>query len=1006
MTQAFKPNIFNIPSNYHFFDSLLDWLCASFGDKISDVKIFFPNRRASREFQNIFASKFASGVVPPKSKAIGDISYDDFLDSFPRQQINSIIDELFKIKRLDGFDYLFFLSNEIIKTKVFGENISFTQALSIATQLKNLFDDIERQEIDLHLLYEIDDSDLAAHRQFTLEFLKKFYLRVRNSVLKNNIFSQVAYQNFVINKLAESVGAQGLKSPLIIAGSTGSVNFSKKLIQAVTRDKNGFVVLYGLMNVAKKPETVSFASEGAVDEIVFASDSTDKITANKAMASEVIFDETHPQFILRELLKSMALAVQDVREIAVEKFKICDESRVNFLSYLMLPSAETYKWQGLASKIELPKIAADFAKNFSYLELQNEVDEARTIAAIASKAVIENKKIAIISGDQKFVELLKVELRKFSLEFNDARSLDLSASKLVNLILLFLELRENNFESATLLAIFKHDYSPYFSDKNLLDFEVDILRQQRSEAGLKGILQKLKSQNQGDRFELVNQDLKLQKDNFKLPHEELQNFFTDFLKSLETITNIEGEVDISFYIQALINAVENFTRKNIADLIAIEGAAEELLQLFEKLKSAQGFTINTKDSLQFFQHLFAQINYFEKSDAVAPIQILSPIEARLLNFDLLILASLNYGNFPQIESENWLGRKIRSDLGIDLASKKIGQNAYDFCNYLSNQSVILTRAQSRNGVPAIASPFMLRFEILCKKFAIKICDADKYFVKVDEFSKIKPSQAILAPKPPREFRSKKLAITDISKLISNPYQIYARKILQLQELNKIDYEPEYREFGSFVHKALEEFVKNPQPQEIFVEKAQEIFAQYFVSEESKLIWWPKFENIFKNFISDNNALEALQSYVEVPVKIMIKDILLTGKIDRVAVFENGEVEVFDYKTGQIPAVKDVVSGSQPQLTISALMLCLGVIENYDLKNISPQKIHALNYWKLSAFSESEIKAMAKNNEEVAIMIAAAKAGLERLFDYFADEKNGYVAAFNSKNEYSHLARIF
>ena len=76
------------------------------------------------------------------------------------------------------------------------------------------------------------------------------------------------------------------------------------------------------------------------------------------------------------------------------------------------------------------------------------------------------------------------------------------------------------------------------------------------------------------------------------------------------------------------------------------------------------------------------------------------------------------------------------------------------------------------------------------------------------------------------------------------------------------------------------------------------------------------------------------------------------------------------------------------------------------QNIAPQKIHALNYWKLSAFSESEIKAMAKNNEEVAIMISAAKAGLERLFDYFADEKNGYVAAFNSRNEYSHLARIF
>ena len=997
MTQAFKPNIFNIPSNYHFFDSLIEWLRASFGDKVSDVKILFPNRRACREFQNIFVSKWGADVVAPKAKAIGDISYDDFLDSFPKQQINSIIDELFKIKRLDGFDYLFFLSGEIIKTKVFGENISFSQALSIATQLKNLFDDIERQEIDLKLLYEIDDSDLAAHRQFTLEFLKKFYLRVRNSVLKNNIFSHVGYQNFVINKLSESIGAQGLKSPLIIAGSTGSVNYGKRLIKEIAGDKNGYVVLYGLR---EQEQSV----QGSVKE--FAS--------NNSRISQKDFteidDETHPQHILRELLKSMPLKAGDVKEIAPEKFKICDESRMNFLSYLMLPSAQTEQWQGLAEKIDLPKIASDFKENFSYLEVGNEIEEARIVASVASKAVHNNKKIAVISADQKFVELLKVELGKSSLEFNDARSLDLSDSKLVNLVLLLLELRENNFESATLLALLKHAYSPYVVDKNLLDFEILILREQRSKAGLEGIREKLETKNIQKKKYFGTQNLESESQN-----DEIQNFFTNFLQVISKLVNIEGEIDLASYISMLIKTIEDFTKKSLVDLIALEGASEELTQLFEKLKSVQDFVINAKDSLQFFQHLFAQISYFEKSDAIAPIQILSPIEARLLNFDILILASLNYGNFPQIESENWLGRKLRSDLGIDLASKKIGQNAYDFCNYLSNKEVVLTRSQSRNGVLTIASPFMLRFEILCKKFAIKISDINEYRVLSSDYeskeilvkpSRIKASQDILSPKPAQKYRPKKLAITDISKLISNPYQIYARKILQLQELNKIDYEPEYREFGSFVHKALEEFVKSTQSSENFIKKAQEIFAQYFVSEEAKLIWWPKFENIFKNFIDENNALEAHKDYVEVPVKIIIKDILLTGKIDRVTFFENDEVEIFDYKTGQIPTTREVISGSQPQLTISALMLCLGAIENRDLKNISPQKIRALNYWKLSAFSESEIKAMAKSGEEVAILIAAAKAGLEQLFDYFSDEENGYFATPNFQNEYSHLARIF
>jgi len=181
-----------------------------------------------------------------------------------------------------------------------------------------------------------------------------------------------------------------------------------------------------------------------------------------------------------------------------------------------------------------------------------------------------------------------------------------------------------------------------------------------------------------------------------------------------------------------------------------------------------------------------------------------------------------------------------------------------------------------------------------------------------------------------------------------------------------------------------------------------------------------FENIFTNFVEDNKNLKSCKDYVEVPVKIFLKDILLTGKIDRISVFENNEIEIFDYKTGQIPTVASVKSGDEPQLTIAALMLCFGIVDNVDLKNILPQKIASLNYWKLSSFGEAEIKKIVKagkkseknesdnleNEEEILILISAAKAGLEKLFEYFSKEENGYFVNQNVKNEYSHLARIF
>jgi len=953
MNQDFQSNIFNIPSNYHFFESFIKWLCSKFGDQVLEVKILFPNRRACREFENIFINKFGKDLMP-KVEAIADISYHDFLDSFPKEKINSTINEISQIKHLEGLDYLFFLSSEIIKTQVFGENISFSQALSIATQLKNLFDDIERQEIDLNLLYTIDDSDLALHRQFTLDFLKKFYLRIKNSIFRDDIFSNVAHQNFVISKFISAIESCGLKSPLIIAGTTGSVNYSKKLLKAVAADKNGHVLLYGL---------------------------------HESLAESA--SETSPQFILNELLKFIKDSVdkKNIIEVSYEEFKICAKSRLDFLAYSMLPSLETYKWQAVEKRMNQQNIANDFAKNFFYLQANNEVEEARLIAVVVAEAVFNNQKIAIIANDHKFVDLIKLELNNFSLNFNDARSLDLLSSKLINLILLLLELNENNFDSSLLLALLKHDYSSYFCDKNLSIFEIEILRQARTVAGLEGIEKKIS----------------------QAENKELKIFFESFLQNLKALDDLIGEVDLSVYFQTIISVIEKLSKKNIDDLISLEPCAEELFKLFEKLKLQAGYKINSKDALRFFAHLFSQVSYFEKSQTDACVQIVSPIEARLLNFDVLVLTSLNQGDFPQNEGENWLGKKIRADLQIDLSAKKYGQNAYDFCNYLSNEKVVLTRCKSKNGILSIASPFILRLEILCKKLAIKLNDGAEYFAllnKLDNESEISvEASKILSPKPPLEYRPQKISITEIAKLFSNPYEIYVKKILQLKELNKLDYEPEAREFGSFVHKALEEFVKNKEDK-LFLSQAKKIFVEFFINEEAKLIWWPRFENMFKNFIEQNNNLQAKDNYLEVPVKLMINNVLISGKIDRISSDKEGFIKIFDYKTGQIPAIKDVFLGLQPQLTIYALMLCCGLIEDKNLQKLTPEKITSLNYWKLSATGEGEIKSIIKTAEELAAVVAAAKIGIENLLQYFAEEKNGYLLKeiLESRAEYWHISR--
>ncbi len=938
MTQVSKANIFNIPANYHFFESFFDWLEKDFFNTISEVKIFLPNQRSCRELRELFLTKNPqnSALILPKIKAISDLSFEDFFDFLPQEDVAQIIDELLQIKLISGIDNLFFLTNEIQKLALFGENIEATQALAISVHLKSLFDEIEREEIDLNKFVEIDDSDLSKHRQVTLDFLKNFHIHLKNSLIKNDIFFASSYQNFIVKKFGEALTKYGSKFPLIIAGSTGSVLASRSLIKAIAQQENGYVILHGL------------------DE------------------SEQIFtQENHPQFFLNSLINFLEIEKKQIVKIAKPNFCLSSQSMQILLSTLMLPANQTQKWQSVDPIKEI---------NLSSITTKDELEEARIIALILAEKFLSNKKSAVITNNQKLAKLLKYELQSLLLPFNDSRDVGIFNSKLVNFILLILDLIENDFTSSSLLAVLQNPFCVIINKSKILEnFENKILRQDRSNTGLSGIFSKLESSEES----------------------ELKIFFNNFYQNLAPLIKQKDRVDIANYSANLIEVVENLSGKRFTELLIKEEAQEELFEFFEKLKQNHNFIIDCKNALGIFEILFSQISYFGKSDAMAPIQILSTIEARLLNYDLVIVASLNEGDFPAIESENWLGKKIKKDLGIDKKLKKIGQNAYDFCNYLSNSEVIMTRSLSSNGAPSSPSPFLLKLETLCKKLEINFTSQEKYFELLTKLNSVESFKiGRTEPKPEIEFRPKKLAITDISKLISDPYSIYAKRILRLKELRKIDFEPSYAEFGSFVHKALEEFVKNPQDLEKSLENSHKIFEQNFLSDESKLIWWPKFENIFRGFFARESEFKTLKNLTEYEVETLFDGIVINGKIDRIAFDEKKSAHIFDYKTGQAPSKIDVISGSEPQLTIAVLMLLENGFEN---------EISSLNYWKLSFSSEDEIKKISEDSQEIKILASAAKAGLTKLFKHFADKNNGYIAAPNlqnyRENEYSHLARI-
>jgi len=944
-------NIYNIPANYHFFNGLSEFITENFikdSDltKLKYIKILLPNRRSCREFTKILNSQHPN-IILPKIKAISDISYDDFIDAKEDEKL-PYLRNILKFKNYSKLEYLLFLAKEINKLDLFGFKKDFLESLKVSNNLAQLFEDIELQGIDFSDLSDIDDSNLPENKKITLETLKILHLKIKKRLLANDIYYGATKQNIIIDHYIDFLKQIPPKHPIIIAGSTGSVLSGKKLIKEVAQ--NNYVVLHGLTR-----------------------------TQNN--------EESHPQYFLNSLLKFAGIEQKQVKQLKLTN-PISPDSRQELLFHLMQTHSHT---TGLPRRFAplndgsgdvtsdatisppvTPRSEAtwqssktDLENNFTIIETQDQIKEAKIITQICKNT--NNERTAIITNNNDLVRYIKFELQKQNIEFNDTTNKSILDSKLIEFIKLILLNFENSCSSHSLLALLKHKY---FNKQNHTDLIYTLETK---------CLRKLKENSQIDGI------IKASKDSPKII-----TFLNEINADISKISNFSTLDKIADY---LIQLCEKFSNKKWSQILTSENADTEIHNLFQQLKAQNSININHKKLSNIFTNLFSQTNYFLKSNPDAKVQILSTIEARLLNFDNAIIASLNNNDFPQIEKAGWLGKKVKKDLGIDRQLKKIGQSSYDFCNYLSNKKVFLTRHKQKGGQEVIESPFLLKFKNLARQIGAQIDKSNDYNNQLQQESNI-PQIKLSKPQaaPSKEELFDQISITDITKLISNPYQIYVKKILRLKELRKIDYEPGYAEFGSFVHEVLENYVKNNNEEN--TKEIEKIFLKYFKNPNDKLVWWPKFENIFINFKKINQLFNNSTNLVEKNVTLSINNTEIIGKIDRI-IIKDDEIEILDYKTGQTPTKKDIIAGIQSQLTIAALLMC----------KETDTPITALTYFKLSSFGESEIKRIFKKEEEIANLIISAQDGLTEIITHFIDNNQPFLATKNEDmKEYKCLVR--
>jgi len=170
-----------------------------------------------------------------------------------------------------------------------------------------------------------------------------------------------------------------------------------------------------------------------------------------------------------------------------------------------------------------------------------------------------------------------------------------------------------------------------------------------------------------------------------------------------------------------------------------------------------------------------------------------------------------------------------------------------------------------------------------------------------------------SPRPPVAARPRQLSVTQIQRLIRDPYAIYARHVLRLRPLDPLMQEPDALLRGTVLHKVLENFIRKTLAdpalitRDALLAEARRVLAESVPWAEARAMWLARLERRAEQFIAGDIARRAIAQPVLLEARgaAELADLgfTLSAKADRIDRDAAGALHLYDYKTGAPPSQK-------------------------------------------------------------------------------------------------------
>jgi ATP-dependent helicase/nuclease subunit B len=983
-------HVFTIAAGVGFVDALAARLLAeTAGDPLalSSYRILLPTRRGCRALQEAFL-RLSGGrpLLLPRLQPLGDIDADELLlDGGEAVGIEAEA-ELEIPPALPPLRRQLLLARAVLAAgHNFGERPpSVDQAARLAAELAQLLDQMTTEGVGFDFLADVA-LEHAEHWQRTVDFLEILSKVWPAMLAAEGALDPAERRNRLLAAEAERLKRRPPATPLIAAGSTGSIPATAELLAVIAALPNGRVVLPGL-------------DRGVDAETLAAIES----------------DPVHPQHGMALLLRRFGLASAEVEDWPADGFGGPPASRGRLINEALRPAETTARWRDFAAAVKAD--AADRERlglalaNVERIDCPTAQEEAQVIALRLRQALEEpDKQAALITADRTLARRVAGELRRWNVEIDDSAGQPLALAPPAVFLRLAATMVAEAAAPAPLLALLKHPLAamgraPAACRRLARRLEVDLLRGPRPKPGLRSLA----------RAGRIAGDLKV----FLGALADAAQPFAELAARRAVAPSELLAAHLAFADKLVASDAES----GAARLWAGE-AGETLADFVDELRVALADfpAIDGRRWPALLDNLLSGRVLRPRHGRHPRLAIWGPLEARLQRADIVILGGLNEGSWPPDSPiDPWFSRPMRKALGLSLPERRIGLAAHDFVQaWCAAPELMLTRALRVDGAPTVPSRWLLRLDGLLRLIDIppETLHAGLWLgwqAELDRVDDPKPTPAP-APRPPVERRPTRLSVTEIETWIRDPYAIYAKHVLGLEPLDPLDADPTAAERGSFIHEALEGFLDafpDALPDEAeakLLELGRQAFGAALDRPTVRAFWWPRFARIARWFLDQERTRRPLlaASHAEARGELVLelagcRKFTLRAKADRIDRLAAGGLAIVDYKTGQVPSDSQIEAGYAPQLPLEAAIAAAG-----GFAGVAASPVVELAYWRLRG--GREIGRILPIKGDPMRLAAAARDRLEQMIAAFEDPGMPYLPMPDPRfalpaGRYDHLSR--